>query len=233
MEKRAALNLFEKFGAKPSRSEERGLALLHATDTVIFSPGISTAGFAEIRMVQDHPNRRVVATTIDKKGLDFAQDVIAQMDFSNQIETRLEDLRAIDYSSETFDFIYARLVLHYLSFQDVTAVLENLNKSLKPGGKIFTVVRSDKNVDKNDHNIHYDPETRLTTIQHFGKDGKPEQASTRYFHTPESITKHLTTAGFAINTTEEYQERLYKDFMRKEISPVEDHVIEVVASKPS
>ena len=54
---------------------------------------------------------------------------------------------------------------------------------------------------------------------------------TRYFHTPESIRKHLEKANFAIKETQEYQEQLYKDFMRKELAPIVDHVIEVQAVK--
>lgn len=222
--------LLEELGSKPSRSEERGLALLKPSDKTIFSPGISTAGFAEIRMVKDNLDRKVIATTIDEKGLEFARDVINQVGLANQIETKLEDLREANYPKSTFDFIYARLVLHYLSSQELDLVLLKLAESLKPGGNLFCVVRSKKNVNKNNPNIIYDPNTKLTTVQHIGNDGKPQSTTTRYFHTPESITTHLSAAGFVINNTEEYQERLHKDFMRKEISPVDDHVIEVVAS---
>jgi cyclopropane fatty-acyl-phospholipid synthase-like methyltransferase len=231
MERPDAFKLLEELGAKPSASEERGLALLRQSDQLVFSPGISTAGFAEIRMVQGYQDRNVIATTIDRDGLQFAQDIIQQVGLTGQIETRLEDLREGNYPADTFDFIYARLVLHYLSFQDLNAVLAKFATVVKQDGKVFTIVRSEKNVDRNNQNISFDPQTRLTTEQYYGKDGKAEGSSTRYFHTPESITTHMKAAGFRIDSVEEYQERLYKDFMRKEISPVEDHVIEVVATK--
>lgn len=70
------IEILEELGAKPSTSEERGLAQIRGTDLTIFSPGISTAGFAEIRMAKQNPNRKIIATTIDKEGLNFARDII-------------------------------------------------------------------------------------------------------------------------------------------------------------
>jgi len=227
------VEILEELGAKPSISEERGLALIGNTDLMVFSPGVSTAGFAEIRMARANPNRKIIATTIDQKGLEFARSIIKQVGLEGQIETRNEDLRSgWNYPNEFFDFIYARLVLHYLSAQDLDKVLAGFEKSLKPRGRTFIVVRSQRNVDSDDPNNSYDPETKLTTVSYRGEDGTVTGVGTRYFHTPESIGGHVEEAGLKIDGVEEYQERLYKDFMRREVSPRVDHVIEVVASKP-
>lgn len=223
--------ILDELGAKPSTSEERGLIQLKETDLTVFSPGISTAGFAEIRMAKQNPNRKIIATTIDKKGLEFANDVIAEAGLENQIETRYEDLRNGNYPENYFDFIYARLVLHYLSFIDLDDVLIKFYNSLKSGGRVFIVVRSVKNADFNDPNTSFDSNTKLTTITYRKADGIAEGHSERYFHTPESICEHLQKVGFKTTEVAEYQERLYKDFMRKEISPREDFVIEVIAKK--
>ncbi len=226
------IEILDELGAKPSTSEERGLARIRDTDLMVFSPGISTAGFAEIRMARANPNRKIIATTIDKKGLEFAREVIRQVGLENQIETKDEDLKSEwNYPANYFDFIYARLVLHYLSAKDLDVVLAGFNKSLKPNGKIFIVVRSEKNINKNDPNNSYDPETRLTTVSYRRADGTIEGTGSRYFHTPFTIREHLKKAGLKVDEITEYQERLYKDFMRREISPREDHVIEVVANK--
>ncbi|MEX0896087.1 MAG: hypothetical protein WDZ94_04070 [Patescibacteria group bacterium] len=56
---------------------------------------------------------------------------------------------------------------------------------------------------------------------------------TRYFHTPKTIREHFERAGFNIGEIQEYREQLYKDFMREEISPNVDNVIELLASKVS
>ncbi len=226
------MDILEELGSKPSISEENGLSKIRNTDNLIFSPGISTAGFAEIRMVKDNPNRKVIAITVDQKGLEFANETIKKLGYEKQIETKLEDLSKVwNYPEDYFDFIYARLVLHYLSKSDLDKVLNNFSKSIKSGGLLFVVVRSVKNVDQNDKYILYDPETCFTTIKYYDKTGKIEGESKRYFHTPQTISDHLKVAGFTVIELQEYQERLYKDFMRKEISPVEDFVIEVLCKK--
>lgn len=227
------IEILEQLGARPSTSEENGLMLIKDSDLTIFSPGISTAGFAEIRMAKGNPERKIIATTIDQNGLQFAQDVINKVGLEDRIETKLEDLRdEWNYPSDYFDYIYARLVLHYLSRQDLDKVLAGFSGSLKADGRVFVVVRSEKNVDKNDPDYSYDPETSLTKVPYRGKDGNIEGWGGRYFHSPETISEHLQKAGFAVTDLKEYTEQLYKDFMRKEISPNIDHVIEVLASKP-
>lgn len=183
-------SILDELGAKPSISEEHGLALLSKTDLNVFSPGISTAGFAEIRMAKQNKERKIVATTIDDKGLDFANEVIKQMGLGSQIETRNEDLRSSDYPENYFDFIYARLVLHYLSYSDLDNVLSMFYKSLKNNGRVFVVVRSIKNVDYNDPNITFDSNTKLTTIYYRNKEGQVDGNSVRYFHTPKSMSEH-------------------------------------------
>src|SRR3989344_4674062 len=116
----------DKLGAKPSVSEEHGLALLRPTDKLIFSPGISTGGFAEVRMALEAPGRKIIATTIDRKGLAFTDDLIAKLGLSSQIETKFENLLdPWEYAPDSFDFIFARLVLHYLPAADLDTVLRN------------------------------------------------------------------------------------------------------------
>ncbi|HVZ12221.1 MAG TPA: class I SAM-dependent methyltransferase [Patescibacteria group bacterium] len=230
-EEKVSLKILEELGAKPSISEEHGLALIRDTDLKIFSPGISTAGFAEIRMANGNPDRHIVATTIDQQGLEFANQVIGEVGLQDRIKTKLEDLRDGGYPDDSFDFIYARLVLHYLSTQDLDLVLGKLAKSLKYEGRMFVVVRSEKNMDRTDPNVTYDSATKLTTYPTYRPDGSINAKHTRYFHTPESITSHFGNAGLKVNDLQEYEEQLYGDFMRKEISQTKDHVIEFIATK--
>ena len=223
--------ILEALGAKPSISEARGLAWMDENDLVIFSPGISTGGFAEIKMTRANYRRTVIATTIDGKGLQYAREVINELGLEDSIQTRLEDLRnGENYPPESFDFIYARLVLHYLSMQDLDNVLLNFHRILKPKGKLFIIVRSVKNIAE-EGPYTFNEKTKLTTIPHFDTEGNVISLETRYFHTPESIFQHLTQAGFAIKQIEEYQEQLYKDFMRKELALQFDHLIEVQAAR--
>jgi hypothetical protein len=53
----------------------------------------------------------------------------------------------------------------------------------------------------------------------------------RYFHTEESISKYVTEAGFDVTYVKAYDEHLYVDFMRTELSPKTDNVIELLAVK--
>jgi cyclopropane fatty-acyl-phospholipid synthase-like methyltransferase len=226
------VEIFEQLGAKPSTSEERGLAQLHNNELSVFSPGISTAGFAEIRMAKTNPDRKIIATTIDKKGLEFAREIIKQVGIGNQIETRDEDLRSPwNYPPNYFDFIYARLVLHYLSAQELDRVLAGFSKSLITGGRTFIIVRSVKSINPEDPNHNYDPQTRFTTESFIGKNGEIVGTGLRYFHTSETIREHLQKAGLQIDSLEEYPETLYKDFLRKEKSQTPNFIIEAVARK--
>jgi cyclopropane fatty-acyl-phospholipid synthase-like methyltransferase len=219
MAKTEVQNIVHEIGAKPSLSEESGLELIGLDDLAIFSPGISTGGIAEIRMALDHPDRKVIATTVDQKGYEYALNNINELELSDQILVRLEDLtKEFPYDAKSFDFIYARLVLHYLSYQDLNITLTNFRKSLKPGGKLFVVVRSVKNIEG--RNLPYDPETRFTT----------EPYGVRYFHSTQSISEHLTQTGFEVVNLKEYEEQLYTDFMRTKLAPAPDHLIEILAS---
>jgi len=207
-----------ELGAKPSQSEEDGLSLIKKTDLSIFCPGISSGGFAEIRMALENKQRNVVATTIDPKGLVGALENINELGLSSSIDAKLEDLRyEFPYGEGEFDFIYARLVLHYLPEEELDMVLHNFRQALKQGGGLYIVVRSIKNVEGKDY--PYDPETKLTQ----------EPWGSRYFHTPESIINHLGKAGFEVEFLKEFQEQLYIDFMRTKTAPVLDHVIELLA----
>ena len=113
-----------ELGAKPSLSEEIGLSLLRPTDKLIFSPGISTAGFAEVRMALANPDRKIIATTIDKEGLVFTKSLIARLGLESQIDARFEDLLAPwNYSSDTFDFIFQSINGEFFDFDSIPSFL--------------------------------------------------------------------------------------------------------------
>ena len=98
-----------------SISERNGINFLSATDRKIYSVGISTGGKAEIKMAQVDRQRQIIATTIDVAGAEYAKEHIEELGLSNQIEVKIEDVsQSLDYSEGYFDYIYARLVLHYL-----------------------------------------------------------------------------------------------------------------------
>lgn len=208
-----------------SISENHGLSLVFDQDEDIYSVGISTGGIAEIRMARAHPNRRIVATTIDLEGANFAQDQIKEALLSDRITVRIEDVaKSLPYQDESFDFVYARLVLHYLPKTDLQNALQELHRVLKPTGRIFVVVRSTACLEAQQGFCNI--ETGMTTYT-----SKNGGIYSRCFHSEDSISDCLEKAGFHITHVKSYEEQLCIDFQRTKLSSNSDSLIEIYASK--
>ncbi|MBA3722915.1 MAG: class I SAM-dependent methyltransferase [Parachlamydiaceae bacterium] len=211
----------------PSKSENNGLVCLTELDLRVYSIGISTGGVAEMRMAELNPSRHIIATTIDSEGAKFAQKYIDDHGFSRQVAVSIEDIsKPLNYENEFFDFIYARLVLHYLTKDQLSLALKEIYRILKMNGKLFVVVRSSKCQEAHAKNTIYDPSTGIST--YVSSEGITYK---RYFHTETSIQDYLTTAGFKIKNTKSFEEQLYIDFQRTRPSSNIDSLIEVLAAK--
>ncbi|NGX53759.1 MAG: hypothetical protein K1000chlam4_00476 [Chlamydiae bacterium] len=196
-----------------SISQESGIAAVKKDDLTVYCVGISTAGAAEMRMAQLHPKRHIIATTIDAEGARFVLERVDAKGLSRQIAVKVEDVsKPLPYEDNHFDFIYARLVLHYLPRADLTHALNGLYRVLKGGSRLFVVVRS--SVD-----LHGRP------IPH------GEESYWRHFHSEASIREHLLAAGFKIEYVKSYEEHLCDDFYRRQPSTSVDTVIETVVLK--
>ena len=210
----------------PSLSEDHGIEALTPQDKTIYSVGISTAGVAEMRMAMSDPKRHIIATTIDRVGAEFAKKHIAEAGLLEQIEVKIEDVALpLAYPDEHFDTIYARLVLHYLTKPVLESTLKELHRILKTRGKLFVVVRSVDCTEVKDTGSTFDPNTGMTTYSLKGK------SISRYFHSEDSIQKHLKAAGFQIKHVKSYEEQLCDDFQRLKPSKDIDSLIEVLAIK--
>ena len=215
------------YNSFPSKSEDQGISILQNTDINIYSVGISTAGFAEIRMAKLLDQRKVTATTIDTKGAEFSRELIRAEDLEDQISIKLEDVsKPLPHKDSSFDFVYARLVLHYLSKTELDNALNELHRILKPKGKIYIVVLSTDCPIAKTPGACYKPSTGLTTIT--SKWGP----YTRYFHTEQSIKAHIEGARFSIDSMRMYDELLCRDYERKQPSKTPSSLIETVAIKP-
>ncbi len=209
-----------------STSENNGVLSLNSEDRKIYSIGISTAGSAEIKMAFADVNRHITATTLDLEGALYARRCIAKEGLSQQIEVKIEDVsQPLPYPNGHFDFIYARLVLHYLGKQALHRSLTELHRILRTHGRIFIVVRSVDCPDLSEKDTNFDPVTCLTTCAFKGK------TYARYFHSENSIKECLSRAEFTVQHSTSYQEQLYVDFLRRELSPSLDSLIEVLAKK--
>ncbi|MCK5699165.1 MAG: class I SAM-dependent methyltransferase, partial [Candidatus Aenigmarchaeota archaeon] len=84
-----------------------------------------------------------MATTIDRKGITRTKSMIKEMNLADRIDVRIEDVRKpTTYPDNHFDFIYARLILHYLNEDELDKTLKEFYRVLKRAGSIFIVVRS-------------------------------------------------------------------------------------------
>lgn len=214
-----------------SPTEKYGLGLLTEADKSVLSVGISTAGAAEIQMAQRLCERRIIATTIDRSGVGLAQDAVKNAGVSDQVEVRIEDIASnLPYADETFDFIYARLVLHYLPKQQLEKAVQNIARVLRGGGKLYAVVRSVDCLEAKDPKSLYDSTTCMTTYHTIDHS---DVTASRYFHSDVSITDVLTRHGFVIDELTHVKEALAFGFERDELSSHEDDLIQLIARKSS
>lgn len=223
---------FNKLSAKFSPSEKKGVSLLKDSDKLVFCPGISTCGFAEIKMALQNKKRQIIATTIDTKGFEKTKKIIEQQGLSNNIHVKIEDVtKPMPYADKYFDFIYARLILHYLTKQELDKTLQEFHRILKPNGRVFIVVRK-KDWEANTLNSEYDDYSKMITYPLLDSDMKLTQMKvSRYLHTKDSISNHLKTAGFSIEYIREYKEQLFRDYLRTSPTPKLSSVIELLANK--
>lgn len=218
---------------KSSKSEKRALKQLDKNMQNILSIGISTGGVAEINIAKVCKKAQVIATTIDEKGLEFSNDKLKNFKEAERITTKIEDVsKKMPYENDTFDFIYARLVLHYLTKQQLDLALDEIYRVLKPNGKFFIVARNKKEweLKKPEFIISYDEETNMTT---YYDQWTYERIRTRQFFSKEQLKEILKKHNFKIKSCKEYREFLYVDYERtkKLRSKKPNYLTEFVATK--
>lgn len=207
-----------------SISETNGINYLSNEDRKIYSVGISTGGLAEIKMALGGGQRQIIATTIDPIGAEYAEKCIHESELSDRIAVKIEDVaKPLPYPDEHFDYIYARLVLHYLTKDELTSALAELYRVLRKGGRIFVVVRSTDCLEARVG--QFDPITHLTTYS------SGSSSYSRYFHSQESISHYLSQACFTIQHIDAYEEQLCVDFQRTVLADQIDSLIEVLGVK--
>ncbi len=218
---------------KSSKSEKRAIKILDKNYTNILSVGISTGGSAEINIARRCPKARVIATTIDGKGLKFSREKMLKYVESSMIETKIEDVsKPMPYADNTFDFIYARLVLHYLNKQQLNDALNEIYRVLKPTGLLFIVARNNKEweLTKPEFIIKYDQVTNLTT---YYEQWERKRIQTRQFLSQAQLKEILTNHDFKICRAKDYREYLFTDYERtnKNKSKKPNYLTEIVATK--
>lgn len=228
------INYKEEERFKPSKSEENGINLITANDLNILSIGISTAGSAEIKMAEKNRNSHIIATTIDKEGLNYTKNIIEQYGLSERIEIKLEDVsEKMPYNGEFFDFIYARLVLHYLDNENLRKALKEIKRVMKKHGRLYIVVRSRDEWEAKLEGATYDENTGITKYPQYDTLGTDKvEYLYRRLHTVDSLSSFLVEEGFDIKYIKEYKEQSYKDYKRTEKVKYPNSLIECLCEKP-
>ncbi|MBS5863155.1 MAG: NUDIX domain-containing protein [Clostridium sp.] len=228
------INYEEEERFKPSKSEEHGINLVTEKDLNILSIGISTAGSAEIKMAEKNHNSHIIATTIDEAGLNYTKNIIKQYGLSDQIETKLEDIsKKMPYNEEFFDFVYARLVLHYLDNESLKNALKEIKRVMKKHGKLYIVVRSRDEWEAKLDGAKYYEKTGITKYPKYDTLGTDNvEYLYRRLHTVDSLSSFLVAEGFDIKYIKEYKEQSYKDYKRTEKVKYPNSLIECLCEKP-
>lgn len=212
-------NLREKGIFKPSKTEDNAIGFLNMLSfKSIKSIGISTAGYFEGYFAELGKN--VVATTLDVAGMKYTQELIGKYE---NIHFRIEDVRQkMPEKDYTYDILYSRLCLHYLSNSELEIALAECFRVLKLGGTFIAVVKSLNDWTAKIPGTYYEEETGYTYS---------DSKSFKRLHSVESITEAFKKAGFEIQSFHEIQEIVYEDYERTIINTVESSLIEIYAIK--
>ena len=223
----------DSYSFKPSISEKNGIQLVKDKFENILSVGISTAGSAEIEMSKIAPNSHIIATTIDNEGLEFTKKIVKEKGLEKQIELKLEDIsEKMPYNDETFDFVYARLVLHYLDNSKLEQALKEIKRVLKTNGLFYIVVRSRNEWEAKLEGATYDEKTGITKYPVYETLGTNNvKYLYRRLHTIDSLKEFLLKENFNIKYVKEYQEECYKDYKRTEKVEFPNTIIECLVEK--
>lgn len=215
------------------KSELLGVDAINASTQNIYSIGISSFLNAELAMLQRNPDARIIATTIDKKGLIATQQKLRALG-ENRIECKLEDVRqTLPYQHSYFDFIYARLVLHYLNKQQIKQTLHELKRTMNNDSKIYVVVRSTNEFEIQQHGTSTEVTTGMTTYPITNYKTGAQETITRRFYSEKLLTSILENAGFSVERCEEFEETLYKDFQRTKPNIRPNTLVAALARKPA
>lgn len=217
-------NLKEKGIFKPSKTEDIAIRFLNNISfNNMKSIGISTAGYIEGYFAELGKN--VVATTLDTAGMKYTQELLSECE---NLEFRIEDVtQKMPEKDCTYDVLYSRLCLHYISDSELQTALAECFRVLKLGGTFIAVVKSLNDWTAKTPNAYYENETGYTytpAIKRYSK-------AFRRLHSVDSITDALKNAGFSVLFSTEFEETIYEDYERTVIETPDATVIQIYAVK--
>jgi len=112
-------------------------------------------------------NHKVTCVDVAEKRISGLREYVQNKKIRD-IEIVISDIRKLNFPDESFDIIYAHLVLHYFNDKTTKIIYENLKKILRKGGllcvKVYSVddyrfgrgKQMESNVfNRNGHIVHY------------------------------------------------------------------------------
>jgi len=115
-------------------------------------------------------NRNNMVTGIDlsPKMIAKARCVVSAMGYSN-IDLRVADARQLPFADRTFDVLYNSYMLDLVELKDMSVVLQEFKRVLKPGGRLVLVNLSKENaVTRTWYEFFYDHTPKMFVPYIFG-----------------------------------------------------------------
>ena len=230
-------------------------------DKDVLSIGMSTGGETEMLFARLNPDRHVVATTIDSKGLELTREKIQRAGLSDRVKAIRQNVRnKMRYADNSFDFVYARLVLHYLDREGLKKALEEIRRVLKPGGKVYIVAKTgvdDEELlwasqhpdfgENPERRPQYNPVTGMTRYgtprEFYPHDFVEPEGSRipeddewlyayRQFLPPDILTGYLKDADFEVYSPPfTFKEQVGVDYARSALVPAKSALVSMTAVK--
>lgn len=207
-----------------SRTEDLALTILQRMRPgTLKSIGISTAGHFERVMAE--AGTKVVATTLEQEALDYVRATLGEVE---NLELRREDAREpMPEADASYDVVYSRLCLHYLSDDELKGTLAECERVLKPGGTFIITVKAANDWTADTPGAKFDRRTGMTftpAIERYSN-------QFRRLHTRDSIQRALEAVGLKATCIEEVEELIAEDFARTRPEPRPAKLLQVLGTK--
>lgn len=216
--------LMKKGIFKYSPTEQHAIDFLEGFSfETLKSIGISTAGYFEGYWAER--GKKIVATTLDTKGMEYTKNLLKEVE---NLTFQIEDVtQNMPEKNCTYDVVYSRLCLHYISDIELKKALTECYRVLKKDGQIIVIVKSLNDWTAKTEGAYYESETGYTytpSIKRYSK-------TSRRLHSVQSITEALSAAGFKVWYSNEFTEIIYEDYERTVVEVPDATLIEVYGTK--
>lgn len=187
-----AYDLIADSGEHKARETGEELLNLAVGETILeigFGTGNSLIKFAK----QVGPSGAVYGTDVSAGMLAVAQKKIDSQKGVTNVQLQVGDARKLSYPNDTFDVVFASFTLELFPLEDIPAVLAEIKRVLKPGGRLGIVSMATVLESEQESVLE---KTYVWMHQHF-----PHIVDCQ----PIDVKQLTTSAGFEIDKCEEIE----------------------------